>query len=233
MKKFLLTVLLATSFAHVQAAPITFSNPQFRTAAIASVGDVEAAEFENSPPDALPLLTFAEVITVVDFAAAGAIGDSVLGGGFLQTTSDVFAAGMSAFAFAAVHFVADFTGTGAALRLLLDLDTLSDQDGDGFADSLVEVLLVSQGVTLLDQLVTSPGSSRFSFDLNEGAPATLSVLLTNSALATAGSGSAISSLQFRVNQVPETPMLLLLLSGLGLLMCGRGNFFRSTSRRTA
>jgi len=225
MKKYLLVILLAISFNQVQAAPITFSNPQIRTAAIASVDDVEDAQFATSPPDALPLLTFAEVITGIEFAAASAVGDSAVGGSFLQTTSDVFAAGVSAFAFAAVNFVADFTGTGAPLRLLLDLDTLTDQEGDGFAESLIDVLLVSRGVTLLDEAVASSGVSRFAFELAAGAPATLSVLLTNSALANDGSGSAISSLEFRVNEVPEAPMLLLLLSSLALLIRARRNFF--------
>ncbi len=225
MKKFLLAVLLATSFNQLQAAPITFSNPQIRTAAVASVDNVEDAQFAISPPDALPLLTFAEVITEIDFAAASAVGDSAVGGGFLQTTSDVFAAGALTFAFAAVNFLADFTGTGAPLRLLLDLDTLTDQEGDGFAESLIQVLLMSRGGTLLDEEVASSGISRFAFDLAAGAPATLSVLLTNSALANDGSASAISSLQFRLNEVPEAPMLLLLLSGLGLLIRARRNFF--------
>ncbi len=218
MKKYWLAVLLATSCNQLQAAPITFSNPQFRTTAIASVDNVEDAEFEISPPDALSLLTFAEIITAVDFAAASAIGDSAMGGGFLQTTSDVFAAGLPAFAFAVVNFIADFNGTGAALRLFLDLDTFVTQDGDGFVGSAMDVLLVSQGVTLINEVVTSSGFSNFAFGLTEGAPATLSLLLTNSAFASEGSGSAISSLQFRLNEVPEAPMLLLLFSGLGLLM---------------
>src|SRR5687767_11656744 len=84
MAKQLLFACLACLATTVQAAPVTFFNPQFATTAVASAQGVGDLQSDSSPSSALPLISSASAVGATDIATAGAIAAP----GLLQTSTD-------------------------------------------------------------------------------------------------------------------------------------------------
>jgi hypothetical protein len=112
------------------------------------------------------------------------------------------------------EFIGNFVAPIGAIRLSFNFDTNNNGSDGTAAESSILLTLIADGETFLNEVFnTAQFIDRFIV-LPVGALATLDLLLTSSADATAGDALAVATLTFQATQVPVAPTLVLMLMGL-------------------
>lgn len=216
MKKIICAVCFGLYAIALNAAPISFTNSSYQTAALALAGDVTNSNSESSPPGDLPLLSRADA--TADGGSASAEGRANVG--FLGASADVSSSLNNASALGSSEFTGEFLGSAGKVRLFADFFADGRADGDGSLDNQLAIRLISNGVTLLDEVLTVTGLFDRTFDLSFGALNVLDILLLSSADVTNGNAQSNASANFSLtsNDVNETPVIALFALGLLLLV---------------
>ena len=219
MKKIICAVCFGFYAMALNAAPISFTNSSYQTAAVALAGDVTNSNSDSSPPRDLPLLTKADATADSGIASAEGTAET----GLLGARADVSSSLNNASALGSSEFTGEFLGSVGKIRLFADFFADGSADGDGSLDNQLTIRLISNGVTLLDEVLTATGLFDRTFDLSAGALNVLDILLLSSADVTNGSAQSIASANFSLtsNDVSETPMLALFALGLLSLVSSR------------
>src|SRR5438067_6686703 len=144
-----LITLLACYALNAHALPIVFSGTQFETSAAAIAGSQADAEFDSSPPSTLPLVTSATVVGTSDFASGNAIAAS----GLLTASAEASSVAGVASGVGTAEFVGTFAG-GGLLGITLNFNTQNFTDSTGFSAGTLFVHLISNNVTLLNEIVS-------------------------------------------------------------------------------
>ena len=219
MKKIICAVCFGFYAMALNAAPISFTNSSYQTAAVALAGEVTNSNSDSSPPGDLPLLTRADATA----DSASASGEGTAETGLLGASAEVSSSTENASALGSSEFTGEFLGSVGKTRLFADFFADGSADGDGSLDNQLAIRLISNGVTLLDEVLTATGLFDRTFDLSVGALNVLDILLLSSADVTNGNVLSIASANFSLtsNEVSETPVLALFAFGLLLLVASR------------
>ena len=219
MKKIICAVCFGFYAMALNAAPISFTNRSYQTAAVALAGDVTHSNSDSSPPRDLPLLTRA--VATADSGSASAEGTA--DAGFLGARADVSSSINNASALGSSEFTGEFLGSVGKTRLFANFFADGSAEGDGTLDNQLTIRLISNGVTLLDEVLTATGLFDRTFDLSVGALNVLDILLLSSADVTNGNAQSIASANFSLtsNDVSETPVIALFALGLLLVLSRR------------
>ena len=226
MKIRTLITFLACYALNSHALPIVFSGTQFETSTAAIAGAQADAEFDSSPPSALPLVTSATAVGASDFASGNAIAAS----GLLATSAEASSVAGLASGVGTAEFVGTFTG-GGLLGIALNFNTQIFTDTTGFSAATLFLQLISNNVTLLNEIVSASGLVSRTVNVPFGTNNTFNLLLSSEASITVGgnaSNFALVSFQL-ANNVREPPIWLLMLPGLLLLVRLRRNYGEKTS----
>jgi hypothetical protein len=215
-KRIILACLAALALSSAQAAPVAFTSTLYTVDAIALTDGAPGIESKTSPPDDLTLsASAASVGLTTDVATAGAIA----GAGLLSASSDVSADGIAS-SVGTASFIGSFTNSAPTMALSIDFGSTSFASGAGTSSVSLFVLLVSNGVTLFNDVVTGPW--QFSYAPAAGTLATLELTLSAESASGVGAlglgdASANGLTSFQVSAVPEPSTYLLMLGGLVLL----------------
>jgi hypothetical protein len=220
MNKIIAALLLSLGIASAQAMPIVFTSSIYTTSAFADVdGTSDGPNATASPPDALPLISSANVVVDQDnMATANAVADTLL----LAASSEAASAGAISSASAVSTFLGSFTTTGAGLSLQVTLEDFIDALGGATASSELFILLQVDGNDLFQQNFMGPQLINADFMTLAGLPGVLDITLVSTAAANgAGGAFNLASTGISLNSVPEPASLVLVLGGLGLLGASR------------
>lgn len=219
MKKIICAVCFGFYAMALNAAPISFTNSSYQTAAVALAGDVTNSNSDSSPPRDLPLLTKADATADSGIASAEGTAET----GLLGARADVSSSLNNASALGSSEFTGEFLGSVGKIRLFANFFADGSAEGDGTLDNQLTIRLISNGVTLLDEVLIATGLFDRSFDFSVGALNVLDVILLSSVDATNGNAQSIASANFSLtsNEVNETPILALFTFGLISLIASR------------
>ena len=211
MKQLLMTVLTLVAVA-AQAGPVQFVGTQFDTTAVALAQGLADAQSASSPPSALPLTSEAVATGTTDVATAGAFGSL----GLLSTSADVTGISGLTSGVGTSHFSGMFLNTGLPTSLIFDFESLDFASGTGLAGATLFILLVSNGTTLIDEVLTASTALTFQTLLPAGTTGVLDLLLVSEAQGGDGGfgGASNTALVQFVALVPLPPTYLLLLVAL-------------------
>lgn len=213
--KSLLAACMACFALQALAEPVAFTGARIDTEAVAVAGSDAAVQFGTSPPAALPLITSAVAVGTTEFAAAGGIGSV----GLLSTQAEADGGAGFASAVGTSRFVADFLGTGQLFGFSFDLFFTDALQGDAFSSSTLFVQIFSDGIAVVDEVITANGLFEFSHVFAAGALGRIDVLLSSDASGNAGAyGQSVASVAFTAS-VPEPGTLALIGLPLVWLLC--------------
>ncbi len=206
--------------ANAFAQPIVYTSTEYTTFASIDLGsDTSGLLSKTSPPNSLPLLSSA---VLADFGNSSSASGSA-NTRQLDVSTEAVSSNLFSVATAGVGFSGRFTGTGRRVDFMIDYSTSDDSFG-GLGGSQLFVTLLSNGVTLFDQIFSDSALIQQSFILSSGSTNLFDIQLISNAEADGGLdnislGSNIASAAFSVNAapVPEPGMIWLMLGGLGLL----------------
>lgn len=201
MKRILFAILLGLMPVLAGAAPITFLTTQYLTSAVGVAGAVFNSASDQSPPSALPLTNSALADDGTGIGAAAAFADV----GVLIAQADALGSDDGASGAAGAEFVGTFGAPGGLVALLLDFTADAEVEDDGFAESLLRVIVLADATTVFDQLYSTTGVIQALIDLPIGALGTLNLQVAAVAdaagpLALASAGGAVI---FSAQAVPE------------------------------
>lgn len=212
MKKYFLALLLGSWGTSLFATPLSFTSSQYQTGAFASVGLITDSHFDASPPSSPSLLTSATAELDPDSASSAGTTDT----GFLGASVDVTSVTQTASGLSSAEFSGQFIAPGGPVLLTVNFDSQSSVL-NGTAGNQLSLVLIGNGVTLLDETFTVSGVIGRAVALPAGTSGFLDFLLTSSADVTAGSAFNLTTATFNVS-VPEAPTLFIFLPGLMLLL---------------
>lgn len=203
------------------AVPIGFVNTQFETMAMASAQGATDVRSASSPPSALPLISEALAAGSTDVATAGALGAA----GFVSTAADITAITGFTSAIATSFFTGSLIADGL-IRIDIALDILDLASGRGSGLATLFVTLTSNGVTLIDEVLTSAISTSFFANVGSGSANVFELMLVSEAqgvgAADGGPSGAfnLALVQFSA-EVPLLPTHAFILLGLALMAAMR------------
>lgn len=208
-----------------QAAPIPITvQLQTDTAAVAeSTADVHS---DTSPPSASPLATSSVVVGVTDFASGGAIAVN----GLLSTSAEAASATGFASGLGSSRYQASFSrATDAVVQLAFDASDFTDPSGSSLATAIL--LILNDGVTLLEEVITLSGLYEFTVAFTSGLSQSIDLILTSEAYTlTGGSAANVATVSFGVLLIPEPGSLAIALVALVALGTRRAGTRRSGVR---
>jgi hypothetical protein len=207
----LLVFCLTGWLLNAQADPVAFTSSTFQTNAVAISGSSADVQSDSSAMSALPLVTSASVVGATEFAAANGIAAA----GLLTTGAEASSSTGLASAVGTSEFVGSFIGNGQHI-FHFDYTSLSFVDTNAFATSNLFVLVVADGLTLLNEVLPTSGLIDRSLFIPYGASSMVDLLLSSEA--SGGSAQNFASVSFQVAVVPESSSWLLLSLGLPLLV---------------
>jgi len=207
--------------ANAFAQPIVYTTTEYTTFASIDLGsDTSGLLSKINPPDPLPLLSSAVLADAGNSSSASGSANT----GQLNVSTETVSSSLFAVASAGAGFSGMFTGTGQRVDFKIDYSTSGDNFGGGLGGSQLFVTLLSNGVTLFDQIFSDTALIQQSFILSSGSTNLFDIQLISNAEADGSLdnimlGSNIASAAFSINAapVPEPSMIWLMLGGLGLL----------------
>lgn len=199
-----------TPTAQAAPIPITVQLQTDTTAVAEATADINS---NTSPPSAAPLATSSVVVGVTDFASGGAIAAN----GLLSTSAE--AAGATGFAsgLGSSRYQASFTrATDAVVQLEFNSSDFTDPSASSFATAIL--LILNDGVTLLEEVITLSGLYEFTVAFTTGVNQSIDLILTSEAYTlTGGSAANFASVSFDVLLIPEPGSLAIALVALAAL----------------
>jgi hypothetical protein len=223
MKKSLLFLLLDLWIGSLAAAPISFDTTQFNVDAFAAVGAVVDRRSDSSPPSPLPLFTRAAVATASDIADSVGAAET----GSLAASAEADSRVDKAFAEGSARFTGNFTLPGSLLHLLVNYASFIDMQDGGTASARIFLLLVIDGVTVLDQVINAPGAFDRFFVVPVGGLGVLDLLLISNADGNFDGSFGEGSASFRL-EIPEAPTVFIFATALlSLLLITRARRVRN------
>ncbi len=215
--KGIIAVGLACCAVASHATPIAFFNPQFETMAMASAQGATDVQSASSPSSALPVISEAGASGSTDAAVSGALATT----GFLSTAAGVTAVTGFTNALATSFFTGSLIAEGL-IRIDVALDVIGFAGGLGSGLATLFVTLTSNGVTLIDEMLTSAISTSFFANVGSGSANVLELMLVSEAQGLGGAGGSPSGafnlalVQFNA-EVPLLPTHAFVLLGLALM----------------
>jgi hypothetical protein len=220
IKLYAVSGCLFLAAANAFAQPIVYTSTEYTTFASIDLGSNSSGLLsKTNPPDPLPLLSSAVLADSGNSSSASGSANT----GQLDVSTETVSSNLFSVATAGAGFSGKFTGTGQRVDFMIDYGTLDDSFG-GLGGSQLFVTLLSNGVTLFDQIFSDSALIQQSFILSSGSTNLFDIQLISNAEAQGSVdnislGSNIASAAFSVNAapVPEPGMIWLMLGGLGLL----------------
>lgn len=195
------------------AGPVVYTSTQYNTVAVASAGGGADFNTASSPTAAQPVVTSATAFDATDFASALGIAAT----GLLTTQAEASSLAGVASAVGTSEFIGAFD-LGTALQLSIDMTNVVFADAVAFSGGTLFLLLTVDGITYLDEQLTSAGMYDYTVGPSNGGSYTLSLLLSSEASTSAGgNASNFASVTFNASAVPEPSTLLL--CAIGLIGC--------------
>jgi hypothetical protein len=205
--------VLALVAANAFATPVQYTSVVWTNADVTSIAT--AADFNLSPPSALPLITESTVYNDTDYATA----NSINGLGLLNT----YAEASSATGFASATGSAEFTGTfdwvACLLWLNLSFEIYGSDGAGGLVGADLFVTVTNGGSIVFQDVFTTPGDITLNVVLPTSGPTTLDLLVDSTAFVSAG-GTEFSGagVQFSA-AVPEPSTWALMGFALLIVFC--------------
>jgi len=220
LKLYAVSGCLFWAAANAFAQPIVYASAEYTTFASIDLGaDSSGLLSKTNPPDPLPLLSSAVLADSGNSSSASGNANT----GQLNVSTETVSSNLFSVGTAGAGFSGKFMGTGQRVDFKIDYGTSDDSFG-GLGGSQLFVTLLSNGVTLFDQIFSDTALIQQSFILSSGSTNLFDIQLISNAEADGSLdnpvlGSNIASAAFSINAapVPEPSMIWLMLSGLGLL----------------
>ncbi len=222
MTQFISVVVLIMWTGFVSAVPITYTNTQFLTDALATAGANTTSDSHASPPNPLPLSTTAAATS--DSLQDTARSTSTANSNELFASLDLDSFTENVNGVSTAEFVGDFVAPGGKVAITFALLNANSNGLGAALDTSVALQVFSNGETILNEIFGADiGSTTLTFDLPQGALARLDLLLLVTGDTTGGKASVASTLNFLAApvQIPEAPTLTFMLAGLVLLSASR------------
>lgn len=219
--------------ANAVAGPIVFTHSEYTVFASADLGaNTEGPFTQTSPPAELPLLVDANLGDFNNSSSATGIANA----GQFDVSTEAISLDAFAAAVAGAGFSGEFTGTGERVEFLIDFSNFNDVI-DGMAGAQLFVTLLSDGISLFDEIFSSSQIVQQSFMLSAGTTNLFDIQLISSAeaegsVAGTARGFNLASAAFGINAAPapEPAMVWLMLVGMGLLALTRRKTGRAAIR---
>lgn len=206
-------VALSVTTLDAQAAIVPF-NVQLQTDTTAVAESTADVHSDTSPPSAAPLLTSSVVVGVTDFASAGAIAAD----GLLSTSAEAFSTAGFSSGVGSSRYLASFAGAFSAL-LHLEFDTSDFTDASASSLATAILLVVNDGVTVLEEVITLSGLYDFAVDFTSSANQSIDLILTSEAYTLdGGSASNVANVSIGVVLLPEPGSLALAFAALAAIL---------------
>lgn len=219
---------LSVTTLDAQAAVVPF-NVQLQTDTTAVAESAADVHSDTSPPSASPLATSSVVVGVTDFASAGAIAAD----GLLSTSAEAFSATGFASGVGSSRYLASFAGAAVAM-IHLDFDTSDFADASASSLATAILLVVNDGVTVLEEVITLSGLYDFTVAFTSGANQSIDLVLTSEAYTLdGGSASNVATVSIGI-ALPEPGSLALAFAALAAIVAlgARRSSPRSMSTET-
>lgn len=195
---------LSVTTIDAQAAIVPFK-VQLQTDTTAVAEATADANSDTSPPSASPLVSSSVVVGTTDFASAGAIAAD----GLLSTSAEAFSDRGFSSGVGSARYLASFAGAFSAM-LHLEFDTTDFTDAEAASLATAILLVVNDGITVLEEVITLSGLYDFTVDFTTGANQSIDLILTSEAYTlTGGSAGNFANVSIGVVLLPEPGSLAL------------------------